>query len=143
MRTPPSRRSRVPRDRWLTKFGPDQTQHGMETGLIPEAVGPMQAFVTTARDNPRVLRISSQIGTVEPGKLADPIAVDIDPLSCPGLLNTAPPTSGSSSKSATARRNGGDGCERQRDPPGQVSSLVHWRGLPSPTGGCPGSGRAR
>ena len=46
----------------------------------------MQAFVTTARDNPRVLRMSRQIGTVEPGKLADLIAVDIDPLSCPGLL---------------------------------------------------------
>jgi len=58
----------------------------METGLIPEAVGPMQAFVTTARGNPRVLRRSSQIGTVEHGKLADLIAVDIDPLSCPGLL---------------------------------------------------------
>jgi len=86
VRTSPSRRSRFSRDRWLTGFGPDQTQYGMETGLIPEAVGPMHAFVTTARDNARVLRMSSQIGTVEPGKLADLIAVDIDPLSCPGLL---------------------------------------------------------
>jgi imidazolonepropionase-like amidohydrolase len=67
-------------------IGPDQTQYGMETGLVAEVVGPMQALVTTTRDNARVLRMSDQIGTVEPGKLADLIAVDIDPLTSPELL---------------------------------------------------------
>jgi imidazolonepropionase-like amidohydrolase len=67
-------------------IGPDQTQYGMETGLVAEVVGAMQALVTTTRDNARVLRMDDRIGTVEPGKLADLVAVDIDPLASPELL---------------------------------------------------------
>ena len=67
-------------------IGPDQSQYGMELGLVAEEVGARQAIVTTTRDNARVLRIADDVGTVEAGKAADLIAVDADPLADPAAL---------------------------------------------------------
>ena len=67
-------------------IGPDQSQYGMETGLVAEVTGAMQAIITATRDNAKVLRVDDDLGTIEPGKLADLIAVDIDPLEKPSLL---------------------------------------------------------
>lgn len=61
-------------------IGPDQSQYGMELGLVAEEVGARQAIITTTRDNARVLRIAGDVGTVEAGKAADLIAVAVDPL---------------------------------------------------------------
>jgi imidazolonepropionase-like amidohydrolase len=67
-------------------IGPDQSQYGMELGLVAEEVGARQAIVTTTRDNARVLRIANDVGTVEAGKTADLIAVAVDPLEDPADL---------------------------------------------------------
>jgi imidazolonepropionase-like amidohydrolase len=67
-------------------IGPDQSQYGMELGLVAEEVGARQAIITTTRDNARVLRIAGEVGTVEPGKVADLIAVSVDPLDDPAAL---------------------------------------------------------
>lgn len=67
-------------------IGPDQSQYGMELGLVAEEVGARQAIITTTRDNARVLRIAQDVGTVEAGKLADLIAVAVDPLENPAAL---------------------------------------------------------
>ena len=67
-------------------IGPDQSQYGMELGLVAEEVGARQAIITTTRDNALVLRIAGDAGTVEAGKVADLIAVDVDPLADPAAL---------------------------------------------------------
>jgi imidazolonepropionase-like amidohydrolase len=67
-------------------IGPDQTQYGMELGLVAEVVGAKQAIVTATRDNARVLRIADTHGTIEVGKVADIIAVEVDPLDEPAAL---------------------------------------------------------
>lgn len=67
-------------------IGPDQSQYGMELGLVAEEVGALQAIVTTTRDNARVLRIADEVGTVTPGKVADLVAVAVDPLENPAAL---------------------------------------------------------
>jgi imidazolonepropionase-like amidohydrolase len=67
-------------------IGPDQSQYGMELGLVAEEVGARQAIITTTRDNARVLRIADDVGTVEAGKAADLIAVAADPLEDPAAL---------------------------------------------------------
>ena len=67
-------------------IGPDQKDYGLETALVAEEVGASQALVTMTRDNARVLRIDDRLGTVEPGKVADLVAVSGDPLDDPRLL---------------------------------------------------------
>lgn len=41
---------------------------------------PMEAIVSATRTNAELIGMADRIGTVEPGKLADPIAVDGNPL---------------------------------------------------------------
>ena len=67
-------------------IGADQKDYGLETALVAEEVGAAQALVTVTRDNARVLRIADRLGTVEPGKIADLVAVNGDPLDEPRLL---------------------------------------------------------
>ena len=67
-------------------IGADQKDYGLETALVAEEVGSAQALVTVTRDNARVLRIDDRLGTVEPGKIADLVAVNGDPLDEPRLL---------------------------------------------------------
>jgi imidazolonepropionase-like amidohydrolase len=70
-------------------IGPDQSQYGMELGLVAEEVGARQAIITTTRDNALVLRIADEVGTVQAGKVADLIAVAVDPLDDPAALAEA------------------------------------------------------
>lgn len=61
-------------------FGPEQDRRGLELVLKSEIIGPMEAIVSATAVNAEILRISDDVGTVEPGKRADLIAVDFDPL---------------------------------------------------------------
>ena len=67
--------------------GPDQNRRGMEIGLKAGIIGSMAAIVSATQTNARILRRSNDLGTIEPGKLADVIAVDGDPLSDPWLFD--------------------------------------------------------
>lgn len=67
-------------------IGPDQKEYGMETALVAEVVGAKQALLTVTRDNARVLRLDKELGTLEPGKMADVILVNGNPIDDPGLL---------------------------------------------------------
>ena len=67
-------------------LGPKQTERGMEIVLRAEVEGPMAALVSATSANAEILGLERQIGTLEPGKLADVIAVRGDPLAEPGLF---------------------------------------------------------
>ncbi len=60
-------------------LGPDQTGRGLELAIKAEILGPMGAIVSATATNARVLR-RDDLGTLAPGKTADLIAVDFDPL---------------------------------------------------------------
>ncbi|WP_163505236.1 metal-dependent hydrolase family protein [Fodinicola acaciae] len=63
-------------------IGPNQDRRGRELVLRSEIESPMQALVSATRDNARVLRLED-IGTVEPGKVADLAVFGHDPLADP------------------------------------------------------------
>jgi imidazolonepropionase-like amidohydrolase len=69
----------------LTPYG---HWHARELELFVEYLGlsPMEAIVTATRNNARALRNASEVGTLEPGKLADILIVDGDPLTQIGIL---------------------------------------------------------
>jgi len=50
---------------------------------------PMQAITSATREGARVMRMADDIGTIEPGKLADIVVIDGDPLSDISLVRTA------------------------------------------------------
>lgn len=64
-------------------IGPKQDHRGYELVLRSEIESPMQALVSATRDNARVLRIDGEVGTIEPGKLADLTVFGSDPLADP------------------------------------------------------------
>jgi len=68
-------------------LGPSQNRRGLEISLMAETLGAMAAITTATRSNALILRKGDQLGTVEPGKVADLIAVDGDPLSDPALFD--------------------------------------------------------
>lgn len=68
-------------------IGPDQRDRGLELVLKAEVLGPMEALVSATRTNAEVLGLASELGTVEPGKWADLIAIDGNPLDKPELFN--------------------------------------------------------
>jgi len=68
-------------------IGPDQRRFGLELALTAEEVGAMRAIQIATINNARILRIDDHLGSIEPGKLADLIAVDGDPLAEPRLLD--------------------------------------------------------
>jgi imidazolonepropionase-like amidohydrolase len=49
---------------------------------------PMQAITSATREGARVMRMTDDIGTIEPGKLADLVVIDGDPLSDISLVRT-------------------------------------------------------
>jgi len=49
---------------------------------------PMQAITSATREGARVMRMSDDIGTIEPGKLADLVVIDGDPLTDISLVRT-------------------------------------------------------
>jgi imidazolonepropionase-like amidohydrolase len=68
-------------------LGADQNRHGLELALKARILGPMQAIVSATATNARILRAADRLGTAEPGKLADLIAVSGDPLAEPDLFD--------------------------------------------------------
>ncbi len=68
-------------------LGPEQSRRGLELAIRAELGDPMEAIVAATAVNSRVLRRADEIGTLEPGKRADLIALDGDPLAEPGLFD--------------------------------------------------------
>jgi len=68
-------------------LGPEQNRRGLELALKAKIVGPMDAIVCATRNNARIMRQEDRFGTLEPGKLADVIAVRGDPLDEPELFD--------------------------------------------------------
>jgi len=64
-------------------LGPEQNRRGLELALRSKLHSPMAAIVSATRANAEIMRIADRLGTLEPGKLADCIGVDFDPLSEP------------------------------------------------------------
>lgn len=61
-------------------LGPMQNLKGLELELKAKIMGPMGAIVSATRVNSEILGREDDLGTIEPGKLADLILVDGDPL---------------------------------------------------------------
>lgn len=70
-------------------LGPRQRGRGMEIGLKARLIGAMNAIVSGTANNARIMGIYDQLGTVEPGKVADIIGVRFDPLERPDALADA------------------------------------------------------
>lgn len=66
--------------------GPDQHLKGRELAIKAEVLGPMGAIVSATRTNAELLGVGDRLGTVEPGKLADLIVVEGNPLREIGLF---------------------------------------------------------
>lgn len=67
-------------------IGPFQHLKGRELALKAEVMTPMEAIISTTRTNAELIGISDRLGTIEPGKWADLIAVDGNPLEDPSLF---------------------------------------------------------
>ena len=67
-------------------LGPAQNRRGLELVMKAEILGPMEALVSATATNAKVLR-RPDIGTIEPGKQADLIAVDGDPMADPEIFD--------------------------------------------------------
>jgi imidazolonepropionase-like amidohydrolase len=68
-------------------LGPDQDRRGLELVLRSRLEDPLAAIRSATLDNARIMRRADHLGSVEPGKLADLIAVDGDPLAEPELFD--------------------------------------------------------
>jgi imidazolonepropionase-like amidohydrolase len=67
-------------------LGPLARYRGRELAIKAQVLGAMGAIVAATRTNAELLGLAGEVGTVEPGKRADLIVVDGDPLADPGLL---------------------------------------------------------
>lgn len=61
-------------------IGPFQYLKGREFAIKGEVMSPMETIVSATRTNAELLNVSDRLGTVEPGKLADLIVMDGNPL---------------------------------------------------------------
>ncbi|HEY6357152.1 MAG TPA: amidohydrolase family protein [Vicinamibacterales bacterium] len=68
-------------------LGSEQNRRGLELTLQAKVLSPMEAIVCATLSNARIMRQEAHFGSVEPGKLADVIAVAGDPLSDPGVFD--------------------------------------------------------
>ncbi len=66
--------------------GPFQHLKGRELVLKAEIMGPMGAIIAATRTNAEMMGLAHLLGTIEPGKWADLIAVDGNPLEDPSLF---------------------------------------------------------
>jgi imidazolonepropionase-like amidohydrolase len=67
-------------------IGPFQYMKGRELSIKAEIMSPMETIVSATRTNAEMLNLGDRLGTVEPGKLADLIVVDGNPLQDLGLF---------------------------------------------------------
>lgn len=67
-------------------LGPMAQHRGRELAIKAQVLGAMGAIVAATRTNAELMRLDAEVGTVEPGKRADLIVVDGDPLEDVGLL---------------------------------------------------------
>jgi imidazolonepropionase-like amidohydrolase len=67
-------------------IGAAQGFKNYEIDLKAQVIGPMQAIVATTKTNSEILKMDDVVGTVEPGKLADLIIMDKDPLADPSIF---------------------------------------------------------
>jgi len=68
-------------------LGLEQERRGRELVIRARLEDPMRAIVSATSANARILGQGHAIGTVEPGKLADLIAIEGDPLAEPELFD--------------------------------------------------------
>jgi imidazolonepropionase-like amidohydrolase len=64
-------------------LGTGQNRRGLELALRSKLHSPMTAIESATRVNAEIMRIDDRLGTLRPGKLADCIGVDFDPLDEP------------------------------------------------------------
>jgi imidazolonepropionase-like amidohydrolase len=63
--------------------GPNQNRRGLELVLKAEVLGAMAAIKSATSVNAGIMRVADKIGSITPGRLADLVAVDFDPLTEP------------------------------------------------------------
>ena len=68
-------------------LGSEQNRRGLEIALQARALSPMEAIVCATLSNARIIRRHEDLGSVEPGKLADVIALRGDPIAQPELFD--------------------------------------------------------
>jgi imidazolonepropionase-like amidohydrolase len=61
-------------------LGPMQVNKGLELALQAKVMGPMGALMAATKTNAEIIKQEKNLGTIEPGKLADFILVKGDPL---------------------------------------------------------------
>lgn len=61
-------------------LGPMHVNKGLELGLQARVLGNMGALVATTKTNAELLGAEEYLGTIEPGKIADMLVVNSDPL---------------------------------------------------------------
>ncbi len=61
-------------------IGPMQALKGREFALKAEVMSPMETIVSATKTNAELMGLSEKIGTIEPGKAADLIVIDGNPL---------------------------------------------------------------
>jgi imidazolonepropionase-like amidohydrolase len=64
-------------------IGPDQTYRAEELVLRSKVESPMAALISATRVNAEILGIADTVGTIEPGKRADIVGFDSNPLDDP------------------------------------------------------------
>ncbi|MBA2529635.1 MAG: amidohydrolase family protein, partial [Euzebyales bacterium] len=67
-------------------LGPMQSRKARELTLQADVLGPLGAIVAATRTNAELFGLADEVGTVEPGKAADLLVVDGDPLNDIALL---------------------------------------------------------
>lgn len=67
-------------------LGPLAVHRGRELALKAQVLGPMGAIVAATRTNAELLGVADDTGTLAPGRRADLIVIDGNPLDDPGLL---------------------------------------------------------
>jgi imidazolonepropionase-like amidohydrolase len=60
--------------------GPGQPFKAKELELKSYVMGPMGAILSATKVNSEILKIDGKVGTIEPGKLADMLLLDENPL---------------------------------------------------------------